>query len=112
MNFFVNSIFLHFIILVAGKLQRKRSSPKPSVNSVDRPMNVDSFKCYFKDCITPPDPDTIPPTCTRPSDAQVWSDTAIWDVDADGYVSNVGSGTHGLPKAGDMKLKIKKGEPY
>ncbi|XP_052060298.1 fibrocystin-L-like isoform X3 [Mytilus californianus] len=107
-DWFFDNVTNDMCFMVAGKLQRKRSSPGLVVNSVDRPMKVDSFKCYFKDCIPPPDPDTIPPTCTRPSDIQVWSDTSIWDVDADGYVSNVGSGTHGLPKAGDMKLKIKK----
>ena len=71
-------------------------------------MNIHSYKCYFKDCIPPPDPDTIPPTCARASDAMTWSDATIWDVDSDGYVTNTGSGTHGLPVAGE-KVKILKG---
>jgi hypothetical protein len=72
-------------------------------------MEVDSYKCYFTNCTAPPDPDTIPPTCTRASDAALYSDTTIWDMDSDGYVSNVGTGTSGLPQTG-QKVKIMKGK--
>jgi hypothetical protein len=67
-----------FFSCVAGKLNRKRGAGL-RLNEVDRKMEVDSYKCYFTNCTAPPDPDTVPPTCTRASDAALYSDTTIWD---------------------------------
>ncbi|XP_048777455.2 fibrocystin-L-like isoform X3 [Ostrea edulis] len=96
--------------LVSGKTSRrkKRGSGAMPVYAEDRDCSVTAFKCYYTDCVPPPDPDTIPPTCTRPSNATKWSDVATWQTAAPGWGGNLGNGQYGLPQQGD-KVKIPKG---
>ena len=106
---YLTSLWFHIFFIVAGKLSRKRSTAGLKAQEGDRAMEVSSYKCYFTDCTPPPDPDTIPPVCTTPATAVQWS-ASEWTLDADGYVTNVetGSGTRGEPVAGE-KVKIAKG---
>lgn len=68
-----------------------------STYSVDRVLNFKSYKCYYADCIPPPDPDTIPPASSRPLDFEYWDDTSLWNISSnDSFVSNVG-GSYGIP---------------
>lgn len=96
---------------VSGKTSRrkKRGSGAMPVYAEDRDCSVTAFKCYYTDCVPPPDPDTIPPTCTRPSNATKWSDVATWQTAAPGWGGNLGNGQYGLPQQGD-KVKIPKGQ--
>jgi hypothetical protein len=96
---------------VSGKTSRrkKRGSGAMPIYEEDRDSYVTAYKCYYTDCIPPPDPDTIPPTCTRPSNATKWSDVASWQSAEAGWGGNLGNGAFGLPKQGD-KVKIPKGQ--
>lgn len=63
----------------------------------DRPYGFTSYKCYYTDCIPPPDPNTVPPVTTRPFEYDYWDDETIWDVDSDGYIANVGFNGTDIP---------------
>lgn len=76
---------------------RQRSKRATSSLSFDRPFSFSSFKCYYKDCIPPPDPNTIPPAPTRPLSYDYWDDTSIWNM-TDGYMTNIGENGTGLPQ--------------
>ena len=65
--------------------------------SVDRPFGFTTYKCFYDDCIPPPDPDTIPPADTRPANFKYWSDTSLWNTSLDGYVTSEG-GAYGIPQ--------------
>lgn len=67
------------------------------VYEVDRSVSFTSFKCYYTDCIPPPDPDTVPPKSERPAVFDYWSDTTLWNVSDDGYVTN-SLGSYGVPQ--------------
>ncbi|XP_061189118.1 fibrocystin-L-like [Saccostrea echinata] len=96
--------------LVSGKKsrRRKRGSGAMPVYAEDIDSHMTAYKCYYTNCEPPPDPDTIPPTCTRPSNATKWSDVASWQTAEAGWGGNLGNGQYGLPKQGD-KVKIPKG---
>lgn len=69
-----------------------------SVYNIDRPLQLTSYKCYYKDCIPPPDPDTIPPATERPLDFDIWDDTTLWNnSNNDSFISNIG-GSYGTPQ--------------
>ena len=68
-----------------------------SVYDVDRPYSFTSYKCYYTDCIPPPDPDTVPPKSQRPAVFDYWHEVALWNMSDDGYVSNSG-GSYGVPQ--------------
>ena len=64
-------------------------------------MAFKSYKCFYVDCIPPPDPNTIPPQ-ERPADFDFYHDTSIWNNTNDGYITNnLGGGSYGLPQAMD-----------
>lgn len=67
-----------------------------STYSFDRPLSFTAFKCFYTDCIPPPDPNTIPPAASRPAEFDYWDDSTIWNM-TDGYLSNI-VGTDGVPQ--------------
>ncbi|WAR05573.1 PKHL1-like protein, partial [Mya arenaria] len=73
--------------IVHGRTRSKRGM---STYSVDRVYGFTAYKCFYEDCIPPPDPDTIPPTTSRPADFDYWNDATMWNVTDDDYVTNVG----------------------
>ena len=87
-------MILFSFILVHGTLRSKRSMP---IYGVDRALTFTAFKCYYKDCIPPPDPDTIPPATQRPAVFDYWNDATLWNMSSDGYLVNVG-GSSGVPQ--------------
>lgn len=99
------------VFIVSGKKsrRRKRGSGAMPIYAEDVDSFMTAFKCYYTGCVPPPDPDTIPPTCTRPSNATKWSDLATWQTAETGWGGNLGNGLYGLPKQGD-KVKIPKGK--
>ncbi|KAH3704517.1 hypothetical protein DPMN_079573 [Dreissena polymorpha] len=80
--------------IVHGRQRAKRAM---SSYPVDRKYSLTLYKCFFKDCIPPPDPNTIPPASARPQDVDFWHDANIWNMTTDGYLSNIG-GSSGIPK--------------
>ena len=84
-------------VLVSGRKRSRRGSPTMTAYDVDRTWSFSSYKCFFTDCIPPPDPDTIPPATERPLQYQNWEDTTLWNMTDDGYMTNVG-GSNGVPQ--------------
>ncbi|XP_060573258.1 fibrocystin-L-like isoform X2 [Ruditapes philippinarum] len=85
--------------IVHGNKRSKRGSPSPGPYSVDRPVTFTAYKCFYENCIPPPDPDTVPPATERPLDFDLWDDTTLWNIsniDNETFVSTEG-GTYGLP---------------
>ena len=68
-----------------------------SLYDIDRALSFTAYKCYYTDCIPPPDPDTVAPKAMRPAVFEYWFDTTLWNVSADGYVSNT-YGSYGEPQ--------------
>ncbi|KAK3107254.1 hypothetical protein FSP39_010348 [Pinctada imbricata] len=95
--------------MVSGKKsrRRKRGSGAMPVYDEDIGLAMQAFKCYYTGCVPPPDPDTIPPTCTRPTDFKLWSAQATWSTAETGWGGNKGGGNYGLPEQGDQ-VKILK----
>ena len=89
---FVEILFV--FIIVHGTRRSKRGM---SIYDVDRPLSYTSYKCYYTDCIPPPDPDSLPPKNQRPADFDYWHDIALWNMSADGYISN-SLGSYGVPQ--------------
>ncbi|XP_053372863.1 fibrocystin-L-like [Mercenaria mercenaria] len=84
--------------IVHGNKRSRRSSPGMTAHSVDRPVSFTAYKCYYENCIPPPDPDTVPPATERPLDFDIWDDTTLWNnSNNDSFVSNTG-GSYGLPQ--------------
>ncbi|XP_045210443.2 fibrocystin-L-like isoform X2 [Mercenaria mercenaria] len=84
--------------IVHGNKRSRRSSPGMSTYSVDRAVSFTAYKCYYENCIPPPDPDTVPPATERPLDFDIWDDTTLWNnSNNDSFVSNTG-GSYGLPQ--------------
>lgn len=61
---------------VVGKRKKRAVSTTTSIN-----LNFRSYKCFYEDCVVPPDPSTLPPPNTRPADAIFWSNTSTWPND-------------------------------
>ena len=100
---------MHFV--VAGKTSRRKkrgSGAMPVYLDVDRDAHMMAYKCYYTDCIVPPDPDTVPPSDQRAANATMWSNTASWAWTAS---QTEFGGNGGLPQAGD-KVKIPKGKKW
>ncbi|KAL4228989.1 Fibrocystin-L [Mactra antiquata] len=64
----------------------------------DRPYGFTSYKCYYTDCIPPPDPNTVPPLAARPHAFKYWDDATMWNMTSDGYVTNVGANGTSIPQ--------------
>ena len=75
----------------------RRGGPPMSVYEVDRPVSYTSYKCYYTDCIPPPDPNTVAPKSERPAVFDYWSTSGLWNMSEDGYVSN-SIGSYGVPQ--------------
>ena len=75
---------------------------------IDRSLKFTAYKCYYKDCIPPPDPDTVLPKAERPAVFKYWNDATLWNVSSEGYVSNV-LGSYGVPQDFD-KVKVEFGK--
>jgi hypothetical protein len=71
-------------------------------------INFNVYKCFFKDCRPPPDPNTVPPEDTRPDDAVLWSVKETWSDAEEGWGGNLGGGQYDLPVDGDS-VKIPTG---
>ncbi|KAL4228553.1 Fibrocystin-L [Mactra antiquata] len=80
--------------IVHGQTRSKRGASMASYDN-DRPYSFSSFKCFYPDCIPPPDPDTIPPAKSRPLDFEIW-DSTLWNLTEDGYIVNE-EGSSGVP---------------
>lgn len=85
----------------------RRSRRGMSTYTFDRPFSFTAFKCFYDDCIPPPDPNTIPPALDRPADFDYWDDTSLWNM-TDGYLTNI-LGTDGIPVDYD-NVRIATGE--
>ncbi|KAL5019598.1 hypothetical protein ScPMuIL_002490 [Solemya velum] len=81
--------------------ERINAWTKPSVYHQDRDFNFNAHRCFFRDCIVPPDPTSIPPSPLRPVDYYRWSETDTWANMPDGWGGNKGNGVYGLPVDGD-----------
>lgn len=90
---------------------RKRARRGMSTYSIDRPLSFTTYKCYYDNCIPPPDPNTIPPASMRPVDFEYWDDTTLWDNSTnDSYVSNYG-GSYGIPQDyNNVRIAFGKGQ--
>jgi len=64
--------------------------------SIDRPFTFTAFKCFYTDCIPPPDPNTVPPALSGPADFDYWDDSTIWNMTY-GYMTNI-IGSDGIPQ--------------
>ena len=93
---------LSFIQTVHGTTRSKRAG-KMSTYTVDRPYDYTSFKCFYPDCIPPPDPETVPPATERPLNFKYWHDTSLWNKTGDSnsstdiFVTSDG-GSYGEPQ--------------
>jgi hypothetical protein len=83
------------LFLVHG---RQRSRRSVGALSVDNVFTFSSFKCYYDNCIPPPDPRTIPPAINRPLSYDYWDDESVWNQTDDGYVTNVGFNGTQIPQ--------------
>ena len=48
------------------------------VEAGDKAVAIDMYKCFYTDCILPPDANTDPPARSRQSYVVQWSDADIW----------------------------------
>ncbi|XP_060603397.1 fibrocystin-L-like isoform X3 [Ruditapes philippinarum] len=55
---------------------------------VDNVYYFHFYKCQYDNCVTPPDPCTVPPAPTRPLNYDYWHEELIWELKEDGYVTN------------------------
>ena len=94
-----------FYSAVTGSSSSRR---KRSAGVVHRSFNLNVRRCYFRNCITPPDADVEPPPEDQPEDRVYWSDPASWEGTEEGWGGNYGVGVYGLPREGD-DVKIKSG---
>ncbi|KAK3107766.1 hypothetical protein FSP39_021797 [Pinctada imbricata] len=86
--------------------RKKRGSPKPAIGGNARSVTFSAYKCYFPDCIPPPDPNTLPPP-SRPAEPQLWSNVSLWNTSDSGAITNNGAGQSGLPQDGDSVTIVK-----
>ncbi|CAH1226877.1 PKHD1L1 [Branchiostoma lanceolatum] len=85
-------------------------SGKDATNSpATRTVQLKVFRCYYAQCIPPPDPNTLPPARERPEDFDVWSNPESWKDTEEGWGGNYGNGAYGLPQDGD-DVKIPGGQ--
>ena len=98
--------FIH--VPVHGRSRSKRSAS--IAYGIDRPLSFTAFKCYYTDCIPPPDPDTVAPLPERPAVYDFWDDVNLWNVSSDGYLVNIG-GSSGIPQDYD-NIRVEFGELF
>ncbi|XP_054766411.2 fibrocystin-L-like [Lytechinus pictus] len=90
-EWYFNNMTNNLFYLISGKDQ---NSP------VSRSVNLDVYRCYYKDCI-PPVPEAPPaPPDGRPNSTLYWSDAAAWEDVTEGWGGNTGSGSS-VPENGD-----------
>ena len=94
---YVLNLLIYLVYLVHGTKRARRGGPSMSVYEVDRGVSYTSYKCYYEDCIPPPDPNTVPPKSERPAVFDYWSSSGLWNMSEDGYVSNT-DGSYGVPQ--------------
>ncbi|KAI8520672.1 Fibrocystin-L [Branchiostoma belcheri] len=82
-----------FTYILSGK-----DSADPAVT---RPVQLRVYRCYYAQCIPPPDPNTLPPARERPEEFDLWSDPESWQGTEEGWGGNYGNGAYGLPQDGD-----------
>ena len=70
---------IYYVLPVSG---RGHGEDTPE-DFYDRPITLNVYRCYYENCIIPPDPATLPPGTTRPDYAVMWSAMASWQYDAD-----------------------------
>lgn len=63
-------------------------------------MNLDVYRCYYKDCIPPVPSVPPPPPAGRPEGVLYWGEAAAWEDVTDGWGGNTGSGSN-VPQNGD-----------
>ncbi|XP_060567723.1 fibrocystin-L-like [Ruditapes philippinarum] len=66
-------------------------------DTVDIPIDLGIYKCFYIDCVPPPDPNISPPVNHTPLNYQYWHDKSIWNRTNDGYMTNVGKIGNHLP---------------
>ena len=76
---------------------RQSVSGKGLSSDTDRSIDLDVYRCYFKDCI-PPVPEA--PPNGRPDDVLYWGEAEAWADVSDGWGGNTGSGSL-VPENGD-----------
>ncbi|XP_064635838.1 fibrocystin-L-like [Lineus longissimus] len=87
----------------ANSTRKKRAIVGPSTTT--RQVDLQVYRCWYKDCIPPPDPNTVPPPDTRPDNFTMWTDLATWEGAEEGYGGNCANVTC-LPQEGD-NIKIR-----
>lgn len=81
-------------LLVRGSRRATRGSSSSSER-----INIQfiSYRCYFRNCTPPPNPNTIPPAKQRQPVHGFWSNPALWYKSGDGYIEN-SEGSYGVPQ--------------
>ena len=92
---------------VSGR-QRVSKRDAQFTNEIDRDVELNVYQCFYENCGTPIDENTIPPPENRPDDAVYWSDPTAWDGTEAGWGGNNGDGTFG-PPADNTDVKIPTG---
>ncbi|XP_064635071.1 fibrocystin-L-like [Lineus longissimus] len=90
----------------ANSTRKKRDIFGPTTTTRDVDLHV--YRCWYNDCIAPPDPSTVPPPDTRPGNFTMWTDLATWEGTEEGYGGNCANVTC-LPQEGD-NVKIREGQ--
>jgi hypothetical protein len=76
---------------------------------VDNVYYFHFYKCQYDNCVTPPDPCTVPPAPTRPLNYDYWHEELIWELKEDGYVTNdVVTGTQVPQDYDNVRILIRK----
>jgi hypothetical protein len=81
--------------------------------SVNRPWDFSAYKCFYPDCIPPPDKDFQEPADERQNPFYLWDNLTMWNATEDGFISNSAGleGIYGIPKTYDS-VKIITGRLY
>ena len=58
--------------------RRKRAPTQMTGRSMNPTLNLRAIKCYYQDCITPADPNTLPPLTESPASVP-WSLPSSWN---------------------------------
>ncbi|XP_078542271.1 fibrocystin-L [Lissotriton helveticus] len=66
--------------LVSGKIRRSRRADPgmvdPTMSNVN--VNLRVYQCFFKDCLVPPPPTSVPVSEDRPNAYDLWSNHSFW----------------------------------
>lgn len=91
-----DSIHAPYAFLLSVHAQ-SRSRRAVNIALAERSVSFSAFKCFYANCIPPPDPNTVPPATGRPAEFDYWDDATIWNTTVDGYLVNTG-GSAGIPQ--------------